>query len=165
MAIARVVCEIPAAMEAVFGRLADHAHYDQLPSVSLSKLLREGRETRNGLGAVRELNVSVIRFIEDITAYQPPRLLEYRVRACYLRFGRSGWQIPFPLIHQLGRITLVETASGTQIDWLSQFTVKLPFGELIAKCMRPLVERTFARILKEIEHLLIPSSSQGSISQ
>jgi len=149
MATAKVNCFIPAPIQRVFELITDHGHYDQFDSVAMSRLLKEGSINRNGLGAIRELKVSSIRFKEAISAYEVPSRFEYQVLACYLCIGNHGREIEFPLIHQKGQITLEEHDGGTTVYWMSQFTVARPFGNQIAKLMRPFVERTFNRILQD----------------
>ncbi len=154
MATADVCCFMPASIHRVFELLTDHANYDQLASVGLSKLLAEGRHERNGQGAVRDLTVSGTRFIEDITNFDSPYLMEYRVVECYFSFGNNRLLLRFPLIHQEGRIELVEKDGGTQVRWLSRFSVDIPFGDQLAKLMRPGVERVFNNILQDMKRLL-----------
>jgi len=154
MATAKVHCFIPAPSQQVFELITDHGHYDQLDSVALSNLLKEGSSNRNGLGAIRELKVASVRFIELISAYQSPSQFEYKVQQCYLCIGNNGMEIRFPLVHQKGQITLEEQDGGTNVYWLSQFTVALPFGHQIAKLMRPFVERGFSRILQDCKMVL-----------
>ncbi len=148
MATAKVNCFIPAPIQQVFELVTDHGNYDQLESVVQSQLLKEGSAQRNGIGAIRELEVSSVRFKEAITVYEVPSRFEYQVLECYLCFGNNGRSIKFPLIHHKGLLTFEEHNGGTKIFWLSQFTVALPFGLLIAKLMRPFVERAFSRILQ-----------------
>jgi len=154
MATARVNCFIPAPTQEVFELITDHGHYDRLDSVALSNLLKEGRSNRNGLGAIRELKVASVRFIETISVYDAPSLFEYKVQQCYLCLGRHGKEIRFPLVHKKGQITLEESDGGTNVYWLSQFTVALPFGGTIAKLMRPFVERSFGKILQDCKMVL-----------
>lgn len=150
MATANAYCFIEAPVQKVFEVLTDHEHYDQFNSVSTSSLPLAGKTDRNGVGAVRDLTVSVIRFIEDITRFDAPQVMEYRVRECYFSFRNNRYQVVFPLIHKHGQITLTEKNGGTHIHWQSQFSVKLVFGEQIARLMCPRVERTFGNILKDM---------------
>jgi len=154
MAIAKVDCFIPAPIQQVFELITDHGHYDQFDSVAKSRLLKEGSINQNGLGAIRELKVSSIRFIEAISAYEVPSRFEYQVLECYMCFGNSAKEIRFPLVHQKGQVTLKEHDGGTTIYWLSEYTVALPFGHTIAKLMQPLVERAFGRILQDCKMAL-----------
>lgn len=154
MATANVNIFIPAPMHRVFEILADHEHYDRLRSVTYSSLLTPGKADRNGVGAVRELLVKSIRFIEEIRGYAAPLSLEYRVLECYLCVGKNTRQIRFPLVHQKGLITLSEQQGGTHIHWLSQYQVDLPLGNLIARLLQPMVEHAFRCILKDTGKLL-----------
>jgi hypothetical protein len=154
MATANVDTFIPAPVHRVFEILADHEHYDRTHTVTASALLKPGEYDRNGVGAVRELRVRSIRFIEEIKSYAAPLTLEYRVLECYLCVGKNTRQIRFPLVHEKGLITLSEQQGGTHIHWLSQYQVDLPLGNLIACLLRPMVEHAFRGILKDTGKLL-----------
>ena len=125
--------------EKVFDLLADHEGYVFIKEVSSSELLREGREHKNGVGAVRRVRLLGITFVEDIVGFDPPRRLEYRVRRCTL-----------PIRHDIGRIDLTPVEGGTDLHWISRFELALPLaGRFLAPLLRRTMSRTFLSALDQ----------------
>jgi hypothetical protein len=81
---------IPAPAEKVFDVLADHANYKSFPGVKESRLVREGKPDRNGLGAVRFIAAGPLTFEEEITAYDRPRRFDYRITKCSAPLEHQG---------------------------------------------------------------------------
>lgn len=129
--------------ERVFDVLADHAGYTRFPGVRSAKLTRTGTPAPGGLGAIRELAVGPGWFEEEITAFERPRRIEYRI----LR-SRP------PLEHQLGRIDLTPVPEGVHVVWTSTFRVKLPLvGGLATAIAAGQMSKTFSAALKAAEQL------------
>lgn len=154
MAIAKVIHTINAPIEQVFAVISDHKNYQELTGVSHSTLVAPGKTDPNGVGAIRDLTVSGARFTEEITHFDPPYRMDYRVIECYFSFSNNALLLRFPIIHKEGRIDIRETSDGTQITWVSHFGADLPFGNAIAKAMRSSVEKAFLKILVGIEEKL-----------
>lgn len=127
----------------VFAYLADHANYSQFKGVDESSLITEGTDSKNGLGAVREIKASGSTLHEKIVKYEPPFLLGYQI----------VFSKPLPYKHLLGEVTLKETDSGTHVQWVSQGTIKVPlFGPwYFDKQIQKHGARAFGSILKFIE--------------
>ncbi len=124
--------------------LGDHEKYTLFEGVTKARLIRPGAEERNGVGAVREVKVGPISFIEEIMAYKPPWLLEYRVKKCSA-----------PLRHQLGRVDLIPRGEGTEVHWLSRFEVPVPLvGGLLAKGTRLFFQNGFYEALMSLKESL-----------
>src|SRR6185503_1533638 len=68
---------IPAPIDKVFDLLADHANYKTNFGVKDSKLIKEGKPDKNGLGAVRYIDAGPIQFEEEITAWERPKRYDY----------------------------------------------------------------------------------------
>lgn len=135
---------IPAPIEKVFDLLADHANYKANFGVKESKLLREGKPDRNGLGAVRYINAGPIQFEEEITAYERPRRFDYRITKCSA-----------PLEHQGGSIRLDAAGNATRVTWTSVVRVKLPLvGGLLTRLLVAKLGQAFGAMLKETERRL-----------
>ena len=100
----------------VFDILADHAGYSKFQGVKAAKLLEPGETEKNGLGALRHIDLGAIRFDERITCFEGPPLLDYKIE------GSS----PLPFRHELGSITLEQIAEGTKVIWVSKGTVPVP---------------------------------------
>ncbi|MGH8482125.1 MAG: SRPBCC family protein [Nevskiaceae bacterium] len=135
---------IKAPIEKVFDVLADHANYKSFPGVTDSKLLREGRPDRNGLGAVRRIETPGVWFEEEITAYERPRRFDYRITASRL-----------PLEHEGGSLRFESVDGATQVTWTSTLRVKLPLvGSLLTKVAAGKLGQAFGSMLKETERRL-----------
>src|SRR5919201_1060678 len=112
MPTVRVERTINAPIERVFEALTDHANYDSFRVVRRSKLIREGEEDRNGVGAFRLVVIGPLRFGEEITAYDPPARMDYVIR-----------EINAPLEHEGGTIRCERAGRGTHVVWSSTFEV------------------------------------------
>ena len=135
---------IPAPIEKVFDVLADHGNYKSFPGVTDSRLLKEGRPDRNGLGAVRRIETPGVWFEEEIVAYERPRRFDYRITASKL-----------PLEHQGGSLRFESIGGGTLVTWTSTLRVKVPVvGGLLTRLVAPRLGKAFGSMLKETERRL-----------
>jgi uncharacterized protein YndB with AHSA1/START domain len=139
---------IPAPVEAVFDRLADHANYDRFRPIHRSELLRDGKPAPNGLGALRRIKVWPLVFEEEITAYDRPNRLDYLIV-----------KLNVPFEHEGGSIRLTSEGDATHVDWRSTYRIPTPLvggaGELV---FLPLLNRGFRRVLEDVERM----TSNGS---
>jgi uncharacterized protein YndB with AHSA1/START domain len=134
---------IPAAPEAVFDRLTDHANYDRFRPINASRLLRDGDPPPNGVGALREIKVRPLRFEEEITAYERPTRLDYLIV-----------KLNVPFEHHGGSIRLIPEGDGTHVDWRSSYTVPTPLvGGLQELVWQPILARGFRRVLEDVERM------------
>jgi len=135
---------IPAPIEKVFDLLADHANYQAHFGVKGSKLIREGKPDKNGLGAVRWIDSGPIQFEEEITLYDRPRRYDYLITKCSA-----------PLEHQGGTILLESVGTATRVTWTSVMRVKMPLlGGLLTQVLAARIGRAFGSMLKETERRL-----------
>ena len=135
---------IKASPERVFDILADHANYKDFPGIKHSKLVREGKSEKNGVGAVREIDAGKAWFQEEITAFERPRRLDYLIVK-----SRP------PLEHQGGSVRLEPRADGCAVTWTTTVGVKIPLiGALLDRLLVPQLERGLAGTLKHIERRL-----------
>jgi len=135
---------LKAPIEKVFDAIADHANYKQFPGIKDSKLVKEGKPDKNGVGAVREIDAGKAWFQEEITAYERPRRLDYLIVK-----SRP------PLEHKGGSVRLEPSGSGCTVTWSTTVGVKIPLlGGLIDRLMLPQLERGLAGTLKHIEKRL-----------
>jgi uncharacterized protein YndB with AHSA1/START domain len=134
---------IPAAPEAVFDRLTDHANYERFRGIHASRLLREGEPAPNGVGALREIKVRPLTFHEEITAYERPTRLDYLIV-----------KLNIPFEHHGGSITLIPEGEGTHVDWRSSYTVPTPvIGGPEELIWQPILARGFGRVLEDVERM------------
>jgi hypothetical protein len=135
---------IPAPAEDVFDVLADHANYDRFRAIHGSKLLREGKPSPNGVGALREIKVRPLVFEEEITAYERPTQLDYLIVKLNLPFRHDG-----------GTITLAQENGSTRVDWRSSFSVPTPIvGGAQELVWQPVLARGFRRTLEDVERIV-----------
>lgn len=132
-------------IDVVFELLADHEGYTQLKGVNRVKLLEVGETEKNGLGALRHVDLGAVQFDERITCFQRPYRMDYKIE-------RSS---PLPFKHELGSITLNAIEGGTQVIWISKGTVAVPlFGKLfLDKVFERKGNQGFGSLLKQIANL------------
>ena len=124
---------VHAPAEKIWDILGVHENYTLLKDVVYAKLLREGENERNGVGAIREVHVQSTKFIEEITVYEPPRRVDYLVTKCN-----------HPMKHHGGRVDLIPRGDGTEIHWVTSFSVPIPLiGRMFAKIYRMVVRDIF----------------------
>jgi uncharacterized protein YndB with AHSA1/START domain len=135
---------INAPIEQVFDLLADHANYKQFDGIRDSWLIREGETDPNGNGAVRRIDLGAVWFEEEISNFNRPTTMDYRIR-------RSR---P-PIEHESGRIRLEETAQGTKITWTSVFRIRIPLvGRVLSPIAAKAGTKAFGSMLKAIDRRL-----------
>jgi uncharacterized protein YndB with AHSA1/START domain len=135
---------IKAPIEQVFDILADHANYKSFPGIKESKLIREGKADRNGVGAVREITALGAWFQEEITHYARPNRLDYLIVK-----ARP------PMDHKGGSVQLVPHPQGCEVTWTTQVHIAIPLiGALLDRLVLPQLEKGLAGTLKSIEQRL-----------
>ncbi|MGH8459919.1 MAG: SRPBCC family protein [Nevskiales bacterium] len=135
---------IKAPIEKVFELISDHANYAQFGGLKSSKLLREGKTEKNGLGALREIDAGLAWFQEEVTVFERPTRMDYLIVK-----SRP------PIEHQGGSVCLKATPAGTEVVWTSTLRVKIPvIGGLLTRLAAPQLGKGFAGMLKAIERRL-----------
>ncbi|WP_318997632.1 SRPBCC family protein [Marinobacter sp.] len=131
-------------IETVFEAIADHGRYDRFPGVSRSVLLEEGKDEKNGTGALRLIGAGRLELTERITRFERPNRMDYRIE-------KSS---PFPVQHTKGEIVLQPEGEQTRVVWISEGAVQVP---LLGRLMDRMAERSFSKafssLLKAIERL------------
>jgi uncharacterized protein YndB with AHSA1/START domain len=132
-------------INAVFEILADHAGYSKFSGVKVAKLLEPGKTEKNGLGALRHIDLGAVRFDERITYFERPNRLDYKIEA----------SSPLPFKHEIGTITLQEENGKTKVTWISKGTITIPIlGKfLFDKKFERQGTIGFASLLKQISKL------------
>ena len=132
---------IKAPIEEVFEAYTDHEKLSQVPGVRSCRLTRHGHTEKNGLGAVRELDCGAIRLREEITGFNRPHRMEYRIRD-----SRP------PAKHEYGQVDFVATAEGTRITWTTRFGVRVPgIGKLVDPAFGVAFGIAFRLVLRNVE--------------
>jgi uncharacterized protein YndB with AHSA1/START domain len=127
--------EIPASPVAVWKVLEDHAGYAKWAGFHEAVVRQPGDPPPNGLGAIRVLRRSGVAIEEEITAYEPPRRLEYSLTA------------GLPVRDHRAEILREPTASGTALVWRTRFRPLVPgTGSLL----RRLLERSLRTMVQAL---------------
>lgn len=135
--------QINKSIETVFEALSDHANYDKFKGVDGARLLEEGKEERNGLGALREIVAGKSVLHERIMQFERPSRLAYLIE----------YSKPLPYQHEFGRITLVSKDGGTFVTWESKGHIGIPVlgNWYFDKQIQKIGGRAFGSILKSID--------------
>lgn len=128
----------------VFAMLEDHARYDRFPGVHGAELLHAaGGKEKNGVGALRWVDLGLTKMSEEIVGFERDRLLEYRVVKSQ----------PMPFEHKLGRV-VIEAQGDNQchVVWTSEYTIPVPvIGGMLAKMLLPRFTSGLKVVLSYIE--------------
>ena len=129
---------LDAPIEKVFDVLADHAGYKLFPGIKDSRLEKPGAPDRNGVGAVRHIDIGRGWFREKITQYERPTRLDYLITETSL-----------PLEHRGGSLRLEPAAGGgTQVTWTTTIRGTTPLiGGLVTWIVTSQLEKGFAATL------------------
>lgn len=132
-------------IDEVFKALSDHASYGLFKAVGVAKLVTEGDEERNGVGALRTIQTGPVKFWERITAFERPTQIQYQIEKAR----------PIRMQHDKGIIDLKDLGDGTtQVTWVSEgrLIISLPLlGRLLDRKMQKQGTIAFNSILKSIE--------------
>ena len=130
--------------ERVFELLADHANYHRFPGITASELLTEGTPSPNGVGAIRRVSLGDVVLDEEITGFEAPKRLAYRIIASK----------PVKVLHDGGEIEITEVPEGSRIRWRSTFRIKIPLiGWFVTRRADHQFERGFRAVLRSLPEL------------
>ena len=129
----------------VFEILADHEGSSQFRGVEDAKLLEPGTLERNGVGALRQIDLGAVKFVERITCFERPHRLDYMIEDSN----------PLPIKHEQGTINLHEDNGATKVIWISKGTINIPIlGALVMdKLFERKGNRAFGSLLKQLSEL------------
>jgi uncharacterized protein YndB with AHSA1/START domain len=131
---------VAAPAEVLFEVLADHRGMAAITRFRKVELEREGTPPPNGVGAIRVLHLAGPPVREEITAFEPPRLLSYRLL--------SG----LPVRDHRGTIRLEPVVAGTRMSYLVETEPTLgPASPLALALLRRAVEEIASGIAAEAE--------------
>jgi uncharacterized protein YndB with AHSA1/START domain len=129
--------EIPAPVERVFALLADHVGWQRWAGVQEVVLRQQGDPAPNGLGAIRVLRRGGLAIEEEVTAFEPPARIGYRVSA------------GIPVRDCQVEIRLEPSAGATRLTWDVRFRPLVPgTGWLMRRLIRPRLVDTLAGLAR-----------------
>jgi uncharacterized protein YndB with AHSA1/START domain len=140
----RVVCieierEIRASPEAVFDVLADHRGWERWSGAREVVLRREGDPPPNGAGASRVIRARGLAIEEEITRFEPPERMEYRVVAGLPIRNHRAW------------LRLEPSGRGTRLRWEVRFDPRIPgSGPLLRRALRASLEHVLDRLSERV---------------
>lgn len=138
MITAKFSTQIAASPEKIWAELIDYEGYSKLPKIQSAKVTKKGNDHPAGLGAIREIKVDGITFVEEIVEFEQNRTLGYKIIACK----------PLPFEHDFGRMTLSEQGNVTHVNWETRFRIPIPLvGGVITRLIKIPMGRTFQGIL------------------
>ncbi|MFC4081933.1 SRPBCC family protein [Amycolatopsis samaneae] len=130
-----------ASADEVYALLQDGASWPEWSPLGSFRLMRRGKDQREGLGALRLFRTGRINSCEEVVELVPGRRFSYALR--------SG----LPLRDYRADVDLTPVADGTEIHWHSSFTAKIPgtgglyrrtLSRFIRRCVDGLVAATSA---------------------
>ena len=127
----------------VFEALSDHASYGLFKAVGTAKLLTEGDEERNGVGALRSVQTGAFKVWERITAFERPTHMQYQIEKSR----------PIKMQHNKGIIDLKDLGDGTtHVTWVSEGRIVVPLiGWALDRKMQKQGTKVFNSMLKSLE--------------
>ena len=129
-------------VEEVFDAITDHANYKKFPGINDSILLEEGKQEKNGEGALRKIVSGPFKFTERITRFDKPTNMNYHIEA----------MSPIPVRHDKGEITIQPIDDKTKVVWVSEGHMNVPIiGSILDKVVESKLSKAFGAMLKYIE--------------
>ena len=124
---------VPASAEEMYDLLVDPTSYVRFPGVTVGELIRPGADDRLGVGAVRRIHISGLRYDEEIVVAEPGHRFCYRVIA-----SRPA------LEHEMGTVSFEPTADGCSVTWTTTYRVPVPIlGPVLARLGGRRMRRAF----------------------
>ena len=105
---------IAAPPEKVFAFYTDHVGWERWAGVREVVLRQTGDPPPNGLGAIRVIRARGMAIEEEITAFEPPRRMGYRLVA------------GAPVRDHAGEVRFEPDGAGTRVTWTVRFRPLVP---------------------------------------
>jgi uncharacterized protein YndB with AHSA1/START domain len=142
---------IGAPIDVVFEEYTDHERLADLPMVISAQVLTPGTTEKNGLGAVRVVNGGVLKLREEITGFERPTLMEYRILETS----------PIASRHELGRVELTEVDDGTEVTWTTVFGLQNPVLRVAEPAFAAAFRLIFTMTLRQVEKRAVAAAEQA----
>ncbi len=134
-----VSAHIPASPQAVFARYTDHERWVDWAGVKEVVLRQQGTPPPNGLGAIRVIRQAGMAIEEEITAFDPPKRMAYRLVA------------GAPVRDHSGEVLFDADGAGTRVTWKVRCRPLIPgTGWLIRRALESGLRDVLARLAKSI---------------
>ncbi|MGQ0700266.1 MAG: SRPBCC family protein [Panacagrimonas sp.] len=116
----QIVEVLPIKVEKLFDRVSDHETLGKVLGVPVRRS-RDGDGHINGLGSVRTMGFRPLDFDETITAFEPPRRIEYRIT-------RGS-----PLRNHRANVVFSPNGAATEVTWTIDFETRPALLGVIVK--------------------------------
>jgi uncharacterized protein YndB with AHSA1/START domain len=136
---------IEAPVQAVWDRYTDHVSWTQWAGLGTVRLERPGVPAPNGVGSVRAISNAGVKVFEEVTSFDPPHRVTYRV-------VKGG----IPIKDHSGEVVFEPHGRGTLITWRCQFTSKVPG---LGGVFRLLITRIFRNALRGLSRTRLQSGA------
>ncbi len=127
---------IDASPAAVWDVMTDHVRYARWGSAKTVTIERKGTPSPNGLGAIRCFHAGPMKVREEVTAWEPPTRMAYRLNSKQMTRTYTS------------EMVLREDGGGTVLEWSSTFEPRIPGT---AALVRRIYERAVARFAAGIK--------------
>jgi hypothetical protein len=127
---------IAAPVDVVWAVMTDHVRYARWGSAKTVTIERAGSPPPNGLGAIRCFHAGPIKVREEVTGWEPPSRMTYRLNSRQLTRTYTS------------EMTLRDDAGVTVLEWSSTFEPRIPGT---APLVRRLYQRAVARFAAGIK--------------
>jgi len=121
----------------LFALLSDHEKMGPILGANV-KRTRDGKDSLNGLGSVRTLNIGPLpSFDETVTAFEKDKLVEYKITRGSPLKNRKGVMQFYP-----------SGSGGSKLHYTIEFESKIP---LLGPVVRASLENSIRRGLKKLQ--------------
>jgi uncharacterized protein YndB with AHSA1/START domain len=125
--------------ERVWERYTDHAGWTEWAGAGKVHLERQGEEHRDGVGCVRVIDNPGVSVREEVTAFEPPERMQYRM------LGGTGIRD-----HQ-GEVLFEDLGERTRVVWRCTFEPTVPGSSWV---LQRGVSFFFSRVLRRLARAL-----------
>lgn len=141
MKAVEVKVKIDAPAERVWEILTDYEEWTFFREIGKAELLQRGKDDKAGVGAIRKLRLNGLPFVEEITAFEPPKYLEYVLRKSAI-----------PGQRETARNELSMSGGVTELRWSAQLEMDIPvIGKLLEPALQKMTARTFRSFAEQIK--------------
>ncbi|HTO55832.1 MAG TPA: SRPBCC family protein [Myxococcota bacterium] len=126
---------VPAAPDRVFALYTDHVGWERWAGVKEVVLRQKGDPPPNGLGAIRVIRARGMAIEEEVTAFDPPSRMAYRLVA------------GAPLRDHEGQVRFEPDGAGTRVTWNVRFRPLVPGTGWL---LRAMLERGLRDVLARL---------------
>lgn len=141
---------IDAPVKVVWSVMTDHVRWARWGSSKHVTLERLGVPSPNGLGAIRCFAAGPVKVREEVTAFEPPRRMAYRLNTKTMTTSYESDMV------------LVAGGAATVLEWSSTFVPRVPGTAWLVRRIFERAVRGFAAGIKAEAEAEAPGSPKGA---